>query len=339
MKISNQLMFERGAQQMSNAQNKLAQLQAQLSLGKQVVNPSDAPDKAASILRLNSVLARQASYQASLNNVKTRLDAEETALTSATDLLIRLKEVTVQAANDTLGPDGRQALATEMQALREQLLSLANSQDSSGNYLFAGSRVREPAFARDASGYPAYQGDQTRMQVSIGDQRSLAINRTGTDAFAVAECAGGGASRRAEWQRARECVGKRDGVVTDARRTRYGGNRIRSTVEHCPRITRSGHAGDCHRVADFESMIFHRECDRARCRLRLRDVPGERPSRIDRNSAGTTASSTGTTTSTARVGDSRAVFRATGGCASGTRIAHRDLRVTRTCAACDVRPR
>ena len=183
MKISNQLMFERGAQQMSNAQNKLAQLQAQLSQGKQVVNPSDAPDKAAAILRLNSVMGRQASYQASLNNVKTRLDAEETALTSATDLLIRLKEVTVQAANDTLGPDGRQALATEMQALREQLLSLANSQDSSGNYLFAGSRVREPAFARDASGYPSYQGDQTRMQVSIGDQRSLAINRTGTDAF------------------------------------------------------------------------------------------------------------------------------------------------------------
>jgi flagellar hook-associated protein 3 FlgL len=183
MQISNKLMFDRGAQQMSSAQNKLAQLQAQLSQGKQVVNASDAPDKAAAILRINSVMARQASYQDALNNVRSRLNAEETALTSASDLLIRLKEITVQAANDTLGPDGRQALATEMQALREQLLSLANSQDNNGNYLFAGSRVREPAFARDASGYPAYQGDQTRMQVSIGDQRSIAINRTGTDAF------------------------------------------------------------------------------------------------------------------------------------------------------------
>ena len=183
MQISNKLMFDRGAQQMSSAQNKLAQLQAQLSQGKQVVNASDAPDKAAAILRINSVMARQASYQDALNNVRSRLNAEETALTSASDLLIRLKEITVQAANDTLGPDGRQALATEMQALREQLLSLANSQDNNGNYLFAGSRVREPAFARDASGYPSYQGDQTRMQVSIGDQRSIAINRTGTDAF------------------------------------------------------------------------------------------------------------------------------------------------------------
>ena len=63
MKISNQLLFDRGAQQMSAAQTKLAQLQAQLSQGKQVVNPSDAPDKAAAIQRINSVLSRQSSYQ------------------------------------------------------------------------------------------------------------------------------------------------------------------------------------------------------------------------------------------------------------------------------------
>ena len=183
MKISNQLLFDRGAQQMSAAQTKLAQLQAQLSQGKQVVNPSDAPDKAAAIQRINSVLSRQTSYQSALDNVKTRLNGEETALSSASDIMVRIKELTVQSANDTLGPQNRQALAVEMQALRDQLLSLANTRDSNGNYLFAGSKVSKPAFAMDATGYPAYQGDQTRMQVSIGDQRSIAVNRTGTDAF------------------------------------------------------------------------------------------------------------------------------------------------------------
>ena len=183
MKISNQLLFDRGAEQMSSVQTRLAKSQAQLAQGKQIINPSDAPDKAATIQRLNSVLSRQTSYQTSLNNVKTRLDGEETALNSASDLIIRIKEISVQAANDTLGPQNRQALATEMQALRDQLLSLANTQDSNGNYLFSGSKVSQPAFAVDASGYPTYQGDQTRMQVSIGDQRSIAVNRTGTDAF------------------------------------------------------------------------------------------------------------------------------------------------------------
>lgn len=183
MMISNQLLFNRGAQQMSDAQSKLAQLQAQLAQGTQLVNPSDAPDKAAALQRLNSVLSAQTSYQSSVDNVKTRLDAESTALSSANNLIVSLKELAVQASNGTLGPQDRQAIAAQMQAQRDELLSLANTQDSNGNYLFSGSKVSQPAFAMGPDGYPIYKGDQTRMQVKIGDQLSMALNRTGTDAF------------------------------------------------------------------------------------------------------------------------------------------------------------
>jgi flagellar hook-associated protein 3 FlgL len=183
MIISNQLLFNRGAQEMGDAQSKLAQLQAQLAQGKQLVNPSDAPDKAAALQRLNSVLSAQNSYQSSVDNLKTRLGAEDTALNSANNLIVSLKELAVQAANGTLGPQDRQAIATQMQAQRDELLSLANTQDSNGNYLFSGSKVSQPAFAMGASGYPVYQGDQTRMQVKIGDQLSIPLNQTGTDAF------------------------------------------------------------------------------------------------------------------------------------------------------------
>jgi flagellar hook-associated protein 3 FlgL len=104
-------------------------------------------------------------------------------LKSVSDLLVRAKEVAVQGANDTLNPGDRKALATEMQALRDQMLSLANTKDSNGNYLFAGSRVKQPAFSNTANGSPVYTGDQTHMNVRVGEQRSIAINRTGTDAF------------------------------------------------------------------------------------------------------------------------------------------------------------
>lgn len=181
--ISTQLLFNRGAQEMSDSQSKLAQLQAQLAQGKQLVNPSDAPDKAAALQRLNSILSTQNSYQASVDNVKSRLGSEETALNSANNLIVSLKELAVQASNGTLGPQDRQAIATEMQAQRDELLSLANTQDSNGNYLFSGSRVSQPAFAMGPNGYPVYQGDQTRMQVKIGDQLSIPLNQTGTDAF------------------------------------------------------------------------------------------------------------------------------------------------------------
>jgi flagellar hook-associated protein 3 FlgL len=176
-------MFDRGSSQMSNVQNKLTQTQAQLAQGKQVINPSDAPDQAATIQRLKSILNRQDSYQSSLNTVKNRMQGEESTLQSVSDLLMRAKEVAVQGANDTLNPGYRKALATEMQALRDQMLSLANTKDSNGNYLFAGSRVKQPAFVETANGSAVYMGDQTRMNVRVGEQRSIPINRTGTDAF------------------------------------------------------------------------------------------------------------------------------------------------------------
>jgi flagellar hook-associated protein 3 FlgL len=183
MKISTQLMFQRGSTQMSTVQSKLTQTQAQLAQGKQVINASDAPDQAATIQRLKSILNRQESYQSSLNTVKNRLQGEESTLQSVSDLLVRAKEVAVQGANDTLNPGDRKGLATEMKALRDQMLSLANTKDSNDNFLFAGSRVKQKAFAENSSGVPVYQGDQTRMNVRVGEQRSIPINRTGTGAF------------------------------------------------------------------------------------------------------------------------------------------------------------
>ena len=183
MKISTHLMFERASHQMTSAQTNLAKSQAQLAQGKQIINPSDAPDQASTVQRLKSILTRQDSYQTALNTVQNRLQGEDSTLSSVSDLLIRAKEIAVQANNDTLSSDNRKALGVELQGLRDQMLSLANTKDTNGNYLFAGSKVTQPPFVSVAGGSPQYVGDQTRMKVMVGENRSMPINRTGTDAF------------------------------------------------------------------------------------------------------------------------------------------------------------
>jgi len=183
MKISTQLLFEKASKQMTTTQNSLAKSQAQLAQGKQIINPSDAPDQASTVQRLKSILTRQDSYQTALNTVQNRLQGEDSTLSSVSDLLIRAKEIAVQANNDTLSSDNRKALGVELQGLRDQMLSLANTKDTNGNYLFAGSKVSQPPFVSVAGGSPQYVGDQTRMKVMVGENRSMPINRTGTDAF------------------------------------------------------------------------------------------------------------------------------------------------------------
>ena len=183
MKVSTSMFFDKASSMLSNVQGSLAKTQEQLSTGKQIIKPSDVPEKAAVVTRLESELARQTSYQNSLKTVDIRLKSEETALTNTSDVMYRMKELAMQAANDTLSTADRQSVSLEMSQLRDQMLSLANSQDSNGNYLFAGSRVTKMPFSPDAKGMVNYQGDQNRMVVGVGDNRRMNLNMAGTDAF------------------------------------------------------------------------------------------------------------------------------------------------------------
>jgi flagellar hook-associated protein 3 FlgL len=100
------------------------------------------------------------------------------------NILQRLRELAVRAGNDTLGPADRIVISQEVTSLRDELFSLANSQDVNGNYVFAGAGVQNPAFVTAADGSVAYQGDQNQTSVDISDYRTLVINRAGDDVFA-----------------------------------------------------------------------------------------------------------------------------------------------------------
>ena len=183
MKISTSLFYDRAVSQMTGSQNRLAESQAQLSSGKNVLRPSDAPDQATMIQRLKSVIDRHKSFEATIDAANSRLQAEETALTGVTDLLTRFKELMMQASNDSYSPSDRQTIAIELQGLQDDLLSFANARDVNGDYLFSGSRVFTQPFADDAAGRITYQGDETVNLIDVGDQRSIRGNRTGTEVF------------------------------------------------------------------------------------------------------------------------------------------------------------
>ncbi len=183
MKVSTNLFFDRASTQLATVQSSLSKTQEQLSTGKQITKPSDEPDKASLVTRLESELARQESYQSTLSTVEIKLSTQETALRNVSDVMYRIKELTVQANSDTMGKLDRESIAVEIESLRDQVLSLANTQDTSGNYIFAGSRVTEPSFGLNSQGLIDYQGDQSRMQVAVGDNRLMNVNRPGSDAF------------------------------------------------------------------------------------------------------------------------------------------------------------
>ena len=168
---------------MSDQKGKVAEMQTKLASGKQIVQTSDDPDKAGLIQRLNTAYNRQETYESTLNSVEDRLSAEESSLMATDNILQRVRELAVQASSDTTSADDRAIISTEINALKDSLLALANTRDVNGNYVFSGSAVRTVPFAADAEGNMRYQGDNSYVAVDVSEQRRLIMNRPGNEVF------------------------------------------------------------------------------------------------------------------------------------------------------------
>jgi flagellar hook-associated protein 3 FlgL len=183
MKISTALLFDRATERIGRLETQLATRQAQLSTGKELISPSDAPDKASAINRLRSEVERNESSVKTLTSAMQRYQAEEVSLKGISDILMRMQELTILAANDTNGPTDRKIIAAEMSGLREQMVALGNSRDDTGNYIFAGTRVGTAPLVQDEQGRVSYVGDQTKTIIPAGVERSVGFTRSATDVF------------------------------------------------------------------------------------------------------------------------------------------------------------
>ena len=183
MTISTSYLFDRALGQMTDLQTRISEAQDQLATGKLVVSPSDDPEKISVMQRLKSALNRQGSYANTLQAAGVRLNAQENAVRNSSTILVRIKELALQASSDTMNSEDRTNIASEIEGLQKDLLSLANTTDVNGNFVFGGSRVSTAPFSVVA-GIASYQGDQADVQAEAGDQRKVQISRPGSAVFA-----------------------------------------------------------------------------------------------------------------------------------------------------------
>ena len=181
-KVSTRMFFDSSAKLFARIQNEAARTQAQLSTGLQLLKPSDEPDKAVTVNRINSAISRQDSIEKALGVIRTRLSAQEVSLRGVSDMMARLKELAIQASNDTYSTQQLQALAEEAIGIRASLTAAANARDELGGYLFAGTRTGAPPFASAGNG-GGYEGDSTRTTLSDLTNGETVSTQPGTDVF------------------------------------------------------------------------------------------------------------------------------------------------------------
>lgn len=183
MRISSQQIFNGGVNRLQDLNTQLQKTQQQISTGKRVINPSDDPVAAARLLKLDQQNAQIDQYQRGIDLAQNRLEQEESTLSDITDVIQRVRELTVQAGNGSLSADDRKSISSELKERLEQLAGYANTRDASGEYIFSGFKGNTPAFAQDDSGKWSYQGDEGQRMLEIDTGVSVPISDSGKGIF------------------------------------------------------------------------------------------------------------------------------------------------------------
>lgn len=183
MRISTTQIFDQNLANMLNKQSQLAKTQNQLSSFQRIVNPSDDPAGAVKALTLQRAFNLTEQYQSNANVAITKLAQEEVALQGAAEIMQRIRELAVQGLNDSNTQPDRQAIASEIKQLNQQLLGLSNTRDANGDYLFSG-------YANSIQPYETiygdYQGDEGQRSLKVGDGVLVATNDPGDKVFEAA---------------------------------------------------------------------------------------------------------------------------------------------------------
>ena len=190
MRMSTVQIFNQGVNNLLDRQADVTKTQEQLASGKRIMSASEDPAGTARTLDITSQLARIDAYQRNTVAVQSSLNLEESALGSVVNDLQRARELTIQANNATMTGADRRSIAVELSAILESIIATANTQDASGEYIFAGFQSETRPFTETSSG-ATYNGDdgQRFMQVSANVQ--IASSNSGSDVFMSAAAGNG----------------------------------------------------------------------------------------------------------------------------------------------------
>ena len=134
--------------------------------------------KTVEALQFRSTIRRTEQYVRNADDGLAQLGAADAALTDGLGITRRVRDLVLTGMNDTTGPEGRAALAGEIENLRDGLVGVANTR-----YLdrpvFGGTTPAADAFTPAGS----YQGDAEAVLRTVGPGVQVPVNVTGDAVF------------------------------------------------------------------------------------------------------------------------------------------------------------
>jgi flagellar hook-associated protein 3 FlgL len=181
MRVSENMRLANTATAQTRMAERLDKASRVATRGSNVVAPSDDPVAYATKVRSESALSLIERRSQLATQVSGELDVAEGALSNATDLMSQARAVAVEGSNDTLDAPSRKLLATQITALRDEMLGIANTRYAN-KYVFAGTKTDTPPF----DGLGAFVGNDVVTRVPLMDGVEPPANVSGAKIFTAA---------------------------------------------------------------------------------------------------------------------------------------------------------
>ena len=186
MRVTQKLLNQSALNGMQTNLRRLQGLQEQAVSAKKLNRPSDDPFAAEQSLGFRSKIKASETSRQNIATSQDWLQATDVALSDMTELITRSRSLALKGANEALGPDERQALATEVNGMIDQAIAIGNARHGD-HYLFAGHQVDTQPFtatvvAGETTGV-TYNGDNAQIVREIEPGTDMFINQPGAALF------------------------------------------------------------------------------------------------------------------------------------------------------------
>ncbi|WP_026551969.1 flagellar hook-associated protein FlgL [Arthrobacter sp. H20] len=184
-RVTNQTMMQSAQRNLQTNLARMAELQDKASGQKAFTRASDDPSAAAESLRVRAELRAVDQYSRNIADGDAWLTAVDSSLTAASATLNKVRDLTVQGGNGSLSASGREALAIEVSALREQLLAQTNTKHQ-GRTIFAGNSDTGVAFT-DTLDHTGGTGDERGVMRRVDANVTVRVDVDGAAVFGTGD--------------------------------------------------------------------------------------------------------------------------------------------------------
>lgn len=167
---------------MQKQEKQYSEVIVQMSSGHKINSISDDPLGSVNLIGLERDQSSLDQYIENSNGLISSLEQSEGYLSSSVNIVNRIKDLSLQAVNDSNTDDDREAFARELETLRDTLIGFANAKDESGNYLFSGSRSDTAPIQNLGPGY-TYEGDTNERNVPVSQSIDIGSTVNMSDAY------------------------------------------------------------------------------------------------------------------------------------------------------------